>query len=180
MSTKPCATCKGSGRINLMHSDDEPPSEVDCPACDGTGDDLEAALALIKENAQALIEASGTTRAHELARPGDPYTVPRWSSPAERLAEIDDHELATAFHEMSRFPPPPAPDSTERQREAIGRSIAEYMTNATRGEDANVAANRIVAALGPVEAFQMADVLGKWAGALAARAEKAERMGLKR
>lgn len=212
---KPCPVCRG-----------ELPAVLTCQTCDATGDDLEAALLVIRGNAAtqlatiderqqqrieralaaalqrhpeiaerpaevALLRQSITgivkntpegTTAHELVRSGDPEThiVPRWRVGAERVAEVDQHALAQHFHDMSKFPTPPAPDSTTRQREAIGRAIAEYMSNARSGEDADVVAGRIVAALGPVEAWGVADVLGKWVGAIAAACEAAEGMGLRR
>lgn len=138
-------------------------------------------LALAKKAIEGLVRnnVEGTT-AHALARPGDPYLVPRITPHAERMAELDEHALTTAFHEMAKFPLPPPPDSTLRQREAIGRAIAEYLTNAKRGEDADQVANRVVAALGCVEAHELANVLSQWALAIAYRAHKAEQMGVPR
>lgn len=175
---KPCPNCEGTGNVNPS-GDISTSAIVDCPVCDGTGSDLQHALDVITKGTRDLA-VKGATTAHELARQGDPYLVPRWSSPQERLDEIEPHALTSAFHEMARFPAPPPPDSTERQREAIGRAIAEYMMSAQRGEHADDVANRVVAAVGPVEAFEIANVLGKWAGAIAARAERAERLGLRR
>lgn len=173
MTEKPCPECNNAE--DRVH---------DCQTCDGTGVDLAEQLnqlvALAQSGGGELATTSGT-RAHELARADDPFLVPRWSSPPERLAEIDEHQLTHAFAAMAKLPPPPAAtDGTTRQREAIGRAMAEYLASVPTGTDADLAATHVVAAVGAAEAFMLADVLGKWAAAIAVRAERAERAGLRR
>jgi hypothetical protein len=153
-------------------------AEVDAEMPDATPD--VKALAVQARVGIALNDPNQPTIAHQLARVDDPFLVPRMVPHQDRIDAIDEHALATAFHEMAKFPPPPPPDSTVRQREAIGRALGEYLTNARHGEDADMVALRAVAALGPVEVHVLADVLGKWAGAFSTIAYKMEQMGLKK
>lgn len=194
MSTeKPCPNCGGTGWVLLPTQ-----RTIECSTCDGTGIDLAHQLDVIVEDAKAKalagIEPTTALEAHRERYPdrqltvihgGVPTVIPRMAVPDERVDEIDEHALVEAFREMAGKPIPPEA-TTERQREAIGRTIAEFITGAVTGapfrsgEHADSAARRIVAALGPIEAHFVADYLGRWASSLATVAEKAERLGLKR
>lgn len=124
---------------------------TECHVCNGRG---------IVDLAEVAAQHGALVRADQADEPDRP--------------PLDEHALVAAFKEAEHLPAL-RPPSNERERRAIGTSVAEYLLSAREGESADLAAMRVVARLGKHESMALADVLAKWSLALAAIADKAPR-----
>lgn len=151
--------------------------------CDDCANEIDAG-----GNVVAITQARSVALSRSIGRelsPMEQHLVQLTRNPAadnplkEEIDEEAELQLVAAFEGFRGAPAlPRAKDN--KQRAKVGEAIARFLCNARDSDDANDAARRVVAALGPDEALAAAKVLSDWGLAIAAYADRAAERGLKR